>query len=58
MGVAWGSRGYEQLPGEIGQALHDDEAFAAILAEIPRKLPTQPAALKIASIILEKLHLA
>lgn len=58
MGVAWGGRGYEQLPGEIGQALHDDEAFEAILAEIPRKLPTQPAALKIASIILEKLHLA
>lgn len=58
MGVAWGSRGYAQLPGEIGRALGDDAAFAAILAEMPRKLPTQPAALKIAGIVLEKLHLA
>jgi len=58
MGVAWGSQGYQHLPGEIGKALDDDEAFAAILAEISRKLPTQPAALKIASIILDKLHLA
>lgn len=54
MGVAWGSRGYAQLPAEIGQALGDDVGFAAILAEIPRKLPTQPAALKIADIVLRK----
>lgn len=58
MGVAWGSRGYAQLPAEIGQALGDDAGFQAILAQIPRKLPTQPAALKIADIVLRKLQLA
>ncbi len=56
MGVAWGSRGYAQLPAEIGQALGDDAGFQAILAQIPCKLPTQAAALKIAAIVLRKLQ--
>jgi len=56
MGVAWGSRGYAQLPAEIGQALGDDAGFRAILAQIPSKLPAEPAALKIADIVLRKLQ--
>lgn len=57
MGVAWGSRGMADLPEEIGHALADDEGFAKMLVQISRVLPTEPAALKIADIILSKLHL-
>ncbi|MCO4094605.1 MAG: hypothetical protein HEQ37_13285 [Acidovorax sp.] len=56
MGVAWGSRGYAQLPAEIERALGDDAGFQVILAQIACKLPMQPAALKIASIVLRKLQ--
>jgi hypothetical protein len=57
MGVAWGSRGMSDLPQEIGHALADDSGFAEVLAQINRVLPTEPAALKIADIVLSKLHL-
>lgn len=57
MGVAWGSRGMPDLPEEIGHALADDEGFVKVLAQIARVLPTEPAAFKIADIILSKLHL-
>ena len=45
------------LPQEIGYALADDEGFVKVLAQIARVLPTEPAASKIADIILSKLHL-
>jgi hypothetical protein len=57
MGVAWGSRSLGELSGEIGHALADDEGFARIQEQIRRKLPSEPAASKIAAIILSKLRL-
>lgn len=57
MGIAWGSAGYATLPGEIGNALEDDTRFEEIKRQIARKLPAEPAASKIASIVLSKLQL-
>ena len=57
MGVAWGSRSMTDLPDEIGHVLADEEGFAKVLAQIKSVLSTEPAALKIADIILSKLRL-
>ncbi|MCW5320020.1 hypothetical protein D8B23_08745 [Verminephrobacter aporrectodeae subsp. tuberculatae] len=57
MGVAWGSRGMNHLPEEIGHALADEEGFTRILAQIRTQLPAASAAFKIADIILNKLCL-
>lgn len=57
MGVAWGSQGADALTGEIAQALADHDGFARILERIQTRLPSEPAAFKIADLILSKLHL-
>jgi hypothetical protein len=57
MGVAWGSESMSDLPQEIGHALADEDGFARVLAQINAVLPSEPAALKIADIILKKLRL-
>ena len=55
-GVAWGASGYAHLEKEIQSAFFDHEKFARIKAQIDASLPCEPAAFKIADIILSKLH--
>jgi hypothetical protein len=57
MGVAWGSKGMDHLAEEIGQALVDDEGFARIRAQMDATLPSEPAAFKIAGLVLSTLRL-
>lgn len=57
MGVAWGSSGVASLSAEVGHALADDAGFERILAQIALQLPSEPAAFKIADIVLSKLRL-
>ena len=57
MGVAWGANGYTELPRRVGEVLHDDKGFEAIRQRIGQVLPTEPAALKIADIVLKKMQL-
>lgn len=56
MGIAWGASGYSHLKEEVQAALFDDKKFAEIKGQIDLKLPSEPAAFKIADIILSKLH--
>lgn len=58
MGVAWGSRGFETLAGDVKNALENDAGFKEIQRQIDDKLPAEPAAPKIAAIILGRLRLS
>jgi hypothetical protein len=57
MGIAWGVNGYAELPLEMGKALADEKGFHRITQRIDEVLPAEPAATKIADIILSKLRL-
>ena len=58
MGVAWGTEGFASLAAEVGKVLADDAGFAVIRKRISKMLPSQPAAPKVAGIVLERLRLA
>lgn len=56
MGIAWGVNGYGKLPGAIKNALTDDKTLEQIKNTIKRMLPGEPAAGKVAGIILDRLY--
>lgn len=55
MGIAWGVNSYSELPGEMKNALADENKFERIILQIKSILPREPAAEKIANLILEKI---
>lgn len=55
MGVAWGVNSYDELADTIKNALSDDKSFEKIKDQIKQLLPSEPAAAKIAKIILENI---
>lgn len=57
MGVAWGTEGFDSLAEQVGKVLADDDGFALIQERIGRMFPSEPAAPKVAGIILERLCL-
>ena len=57
MGMAWGSEGYAHLAQEMASALTDDVAFAAIAQQTGKMMPSEPAAPKVARIVLEGMGL-
>jgi CDP-glycerol glycerophosphotransferase (TagB/SpsB family) len=52
MGIAWGVGGYNNLPNEIRNALLDDKQLEKIRNQTKQILPREPAAKKIAKIIM------
>lgn len=57
MGMAWGSEGYDRLGREMASALTDDVAFQAIVQQTGKMMPSEPAAPKVARIVLESMRL-
>ena len=55
MGIAWGVNSYEELPAAIESALRDDKKLEEINNRVKQIFPREPAADKIAHIILGKL---
>lgn len=55
MGVAWGVNAYSELADEMRSALGDDVKFEEIKRKAKQVLPNEPAAAKIASIIIENM---
>lgn len=53
MGIAWGVNGYGELAREMKNALTDDKKFEEMKNKAEGLLPREPAAVKIATIILE-----
>lgn len=55
MGAAWGSEGFPTLPVELGRALQDRDGAAALATRARKMLPFEPAAPKLAALILQRL---
>jgi len=58
MGIAWAGSSGEHLCTEISIALDDQEEYRALLAQMDRLLPAEPAGPKVASIILNRMDLS
>ena len=55
MGIAWGVNSYDKLADEVENALGDSQRYVKIKKQIRKVLPHEPAADKLARIVLEKL---
>ena len=56
MGVAWGVNSFAELASAVGDALSNDDTFARLCSRRDEVLPLEPAAQKIARILLDKLR--
>lgn len=56
MGIAWGVNSNDELSGMVKNALMDDKKLDVIGNKVKQLLPGEPAAAKIANIVLEKIR--
>jgi len=57
MGIAWGVNNYSDVAKTIKNTLEDENRFVEIKHNIKHVLPSEPAAEKIARLILDKVHM-